>query len=315
MRLLPGVRYENTVDSLGMSFGTSVPNVGGARRDWSNVIVDGVVANEVGASSLMAQQINLDAIAEVQRARSTRTAPSTGARAAVRCRSSARAARSNYHGNLYYYGRNESAQRDGLLRESRRTSRSRATASTPTAPTSAARCPRPTRNSSSSTRMEAPLVSRPGPLRNWTMPTDAEMQGDFSQTLDSQGRLINIKDPLREGACNAVTGGPGCFPGNIIPAEPHQLERPRAAEHAPARQQLRSHVHAGPVQLLDAGERRQPEDEQHRPRRLAADVERQPVLHVQGLVLGPARQRDHRRPEQVGVLQHALPEHGPRRAA
>src|SRR6185295_4300575 len=66
MRLLPGVRYENTVDSLGMSFGTSVPNVGGARRDWSNVITDGVVANEVGASSLMAQQINLDAIAEVR---------------------------------------------------------------------------------------------------------------------------------------------------------------------------------------------------------------------------------------------------------
>ena len=44
------------------------------------------------------------------------------------------------------------------------------------------------------------------------------MQGDFSQTLDSQGRLINIKDPLREGACNAVSGGPACFPGNIIPA-------------------------------------------------------------------------------------------------
>ena len=55
MRLLPGVRYENTVDSLGMSFGTSVPNVGGARRDWSNVIVDGVVSNEVGNSGLMAQ--------------------------------------------------------------------------------------------------------------------------------------------------------------------------------------------------------------------------------------------------------------------
>ena len=66
MRLLPGVRYENTVDSLGMSFGTSVPNVGGARRDWSNVITDGVVSNEVGNSGLMAQQINLDAIAEVR---------------------------------------------------------------------------------------------------------------------------------------------------------------------------------------------------------------------------------------------------------
>ena len=66
MRLLPGVRYENTVDSLGMSFGTSVPNVGGARRDWSNVLVDGVIANEVGNSGLMAQQINLDAVAEVR---------------------------------------------------------------------------------------------------------------------------------------------------------------------------------------------------------------------------------------------------------
>ena len=66
MRLLPGVRYQNTVDSLGMSFGTDVPNVGGARADWSNVIVDGVVANEVGASQLMAQQINLDAISEVR---------------------------------------------------------------------------------------------------------------------------------------------------------------------------------------------------------------------------------------------------------
>ena len=61
-------------------------------------------------------------------------------------------------------------------------------------------------------------MSRPGPVRNWTMPTDREMQGDFSQTLDSQGRLIFIRDPLATGACNAVTGGPACFPGNIIPA-------------------------------------------------------------------------------------------------
>ncbi len=52
------------------------------------------------------------------------------------------------------------------------------------------------------------------------MPTDREMQGDFSQTLDSQGRLINIKDPQREGACNAVTGGPGLLPGQHHPRQP-----------------------------------------------------------------------------------------------
>ena len=38
---------------------------------------------------------------------STPTARSTDAPAAARCRSSARAAASNYHGNLYYYGRHE----------------------------------------------------------------------------------------------------------------------------------------------------------------------------------------------------------------
>ncbi len=106
MRLLPGVRYENTVDSLGMSFGTDVPNVGGARRDWSNVIVDGVVANEVGASGLMAQQINLDAIAEVRVLLNSYRAEygrAGGGQVQIVSKSGSTA----YHGNLYYYGRHE----------------------------------------------------------------------------------------------------------------------------------------------------------------------------------------------------------------
>ena len=217
MRLLPGVRYENTVDSLGMSFGTSVPNVGGARRDWSNVIVDGVVANEVGASSLMAQQINLDAIAEV------------------------RVLLNSYRAEYRPRGRRSGADRQQerhvelprqplLLRPATRALNAtnffvnRANAEKPRYRfnTYGANLGGPVPSGNKKLfffySMEAPLVSRPGPLRNWTMPTEREMQGDFSQTLDSQGRLINIKDPLREGACNAVTGGPGCFPGNVIPA-------------------------------------------------------------------------------------------------
>ena len=47
--------------------------------------------------------------------------------------------------------------------------------------------------------------------------------------------------------------------------------------------------HAGQLQLLDPEEHRQPEDEQHRPDGLAADAERQLLLHVQGLVAGSAR--------------------------
>ena len=61
----------------------------------------------------------------------------------------------------------------------------------------------------------------PGTLQLSTMPTALERAGDFSQTFDSQGRVRWIKDPnlAAQGlACNVNTGGPGCFPDNLIPA-------------------------------------------------------------------------------------------------
>jgi len=216
MRLLPGVRYENTVDSLGMSFGTSVPNVGGARRDWSNVIVDGVVSNEVGNSGLMAQQINLDAISEVRVLLSSYRAE-YGRAGGGQVQIVSKGGSSNYRGNLYYYGRHESLNATNFFVNRARAEKPRYRFNTYGANLGGP-VPRFDKKLFFFYSMEAPLVSRPGPLRNWTMPTDREMQGDFSQTLDSQGRLINIKDPLGEGACNAVAGGPGCFPDNIIPA-------------------------------------------------------------------------------------------------
>jgi hypothetical protein len=216
MRLLPGVRYENTVDSLGMSFGTDVPNVGGARRDWSNVIVDGVVANEVGASNLMAQQINLDAIAEVRVLLNSYRAE-YGRAGGGQVQIVSKGGTSNYHGNLYYYGRNEALNATDFFVNRANAKKPRYRFNTYGANLGGP-FPKLEDKLFFFYSLEAPLVSRPGPLRNWTMPTDREMQGDFSQTLDSQGRLINIKDPQRAGACNAVSGGPGCFPGNIIPA-------------------------------------------------------------------------------------------------
>jgi len=58
----------------------------------------------------------------------------------------------------------------------------------------------------------------PGGLQNSTMPTALERNGDFSQTVAANGNRIWIKDPsLAPLACNANTGGPGCFANNIIP--------------------------------------------------------------------------------------------------
>jgi hypothetical protein len=50
---------------------------------------------------------------------------------------------------------------------------------------------------------------RPQDIRNLTVPTDAEIQGDFSHSLNSSGKLPLINDPLNNKQP---------FPGNIIPA-------------------------------------------------------------------------------------------------
>jgi len=174
MRLLPGVRYENTVDSLGMSFGTSVPNVGGARRDWSNVITDGVVSNEVGNSGLMAQQINLDAIAEVRVLLNSYRAE-YGRAGGGQVQIVSKSGSADYRGNLYYYGRNEALNandffnnRAGIKKPRYRFNTYGANLGGPVPGTG--------KKLLFFYSMEAPLVSRPGPARNWTMPTDREIR-------------------------------------------------------------------------------------------------------------------------------------------
>src|SRR6185503_18697540 len=59
----------------------------------------------------------------------------------------------------------------------------------------------------------------PGTLNLRRMPTALERSGDFSQTVDSSGRRIFLRDPQRTGSCSITTGGDGCFDGGIIPAD------------------------------------------------------------------------------------------------
>jgi hypothetical protein len=220
MRLLPGVRYENTVDSLGMSFGTDVPNVGGSRRDWSNVIVDGVVANEVGASNLMAQQINLDAIAEVKILLNTYRAE-YGRAGGGQVQIVTKSGGSTYRGNLYDYIRHEKLNATNFFLNRQNVDKPRYRFNTFGANLGG---PVPkTGKVFFFYSLERLGVNRPGPLRNWTMPTEAELRGDFSQTLNPAGQLIFIRDPQSGLACSPTTGGPGCFPGNIIP--PNRINR------------------------------------------------------------------------------------------
>ncbi len=49
------------------------------------------------------------------------------------------------------------------------------------------------------------------------VPTALEREGDFSQSFNSSGQLILIRDPLKNAPCTA-TNSAGCFTGNKIPA-------------------------------------------------------------------------------------------------
>ena len=59
----------------------------------------------------------------------------------------------------------------------------------------------------------------PGMLNLRRMPTALERAGDFSQTVDSNGKRIFVRDPERAAGCNVSSGGAGCFGGNVIPAQ------------------------------------------------------------------------------------------------
>ena len=290
MRLLPGVRYESLVDSLGMEFGTLVPNVGGARRDWSNVIIDGVIGNEVGSSERMAQQINLDAIAEVRVLLNSYRAE-FGRSGGGQVQIVSKGGSSIYRGNLYYYGRHENLNANNFFNNRSNIAKPRYRFNTyganiggpvPAVPKE--------KNLFFFYSMEAPLVSRPGPARNWTMPTERERRGDFSETLDSQGRLINIRDPLASGTCNAVSGGTACFPGNIVPTSRINSSGLSLLNMLPMPTNFDRSFTQGQFNHTTQENAENPQAEQHRPDRLAAVEQRQLLLHVQGLVFGSAGQ-------------------------
>jgi len=59
-------------------------------------------------------------------------------------------------------------------------------------------------------------TKNPTPIERWTMPTALERTGDFSKSVDLNGKLITVKDPLTGTA----------FPNNVIPqsrANPYSL--------------------------------------------------------------------------------------------
>src|SRR5258706_4262279 len=220
LRLLPGVHYENDIDAMGDSFGSQLPNIGGQRRTWNQVTVDGLNGNELSGTNRMNSSINLDAIAEVKVLLNPYKAEfghSAGANIEIVSKSGSQ----TYHGSGYWYGRRDAWAAIPWENERAGTPKPKLKIDTPGFNLGG---PVPMLGSKSEKKlfffysMEAPQVQKPGQVRLYRMPTALERRGDFSQTLDANGRLMFIKDPLSPLPCSVTTGGAGCFPGNVIPA-------------------------------------------------------------------------------------------------
>ena len=317
MRLLPGVRYTAPVDSMGGTFGVDMPNVGGLPADWGRVIIDGVVGNEIGNSGMNAQMVNLDAIAEVRLLNNSYRAE-YGQSGGSQLQIVTRGGSSQYHGSGYYYGRHERFNSTEFFR-------ARSQRLQGIDPVSA-QVPIPhlwrQRRRPGSEEQEEPLLL----LLGGSAPGAASAErADVAHAVGARAAGRLLADIRRQGTADqhsrSAQGRPGMQRrdrrARLLRRQRHprvddQLGPPAGDVQADADARVRPADDAGQLQLRHRRSHRHSQAEQRRPDRLAADAERQFLLHDQGLVAGSERRAHHGRAVELAVVLRALQEHGPR---
>jgi hypothetical protein len=209
LSLLPGV-VSGTVYNVpnGPGYGNVAPNIMGHPANWTVATVDGLVSNDAGNAEFFSSP-DLDSLDEAQVQITNYDAEYSGNGGAV-VNLITKAGTNKFHGSGYWYNRNEDYNANNFFNNLQG-------------------LPRPLyRYNTVGGDLGGPIpikslrdrlfffysienwhVTTPNAAGQLTMPTAAERTGDFSQTIDLNGALIPIKDPLNGGAA---------FPGNIVPA-------------------------------------------------------------------------------------------------
>ena len=211
LNLLPGVAPQTEVASLGGQLGPAPPNIAGHRGVAAGVAVDGMASSDPG-NGRHVSPVSIDAIEQIEVTLNNYAAEhgrNTGAQVNIVTKSGSR----DFAGTLAYYVRNEALnannffnKRTGLEKPIYRYNTVTGTLGGPIVIPGVA----DTRDKLFFFYVrEMWDAKEPRSPRFATMPTALERAGDFSQSLDQNGRLITVVDP--------VTGQP--FPGNRIPLE------------------------------------------------------------------------------------------------
>jgi hypothetical protein len=217
LRTVPGVTYQADQDSPGGTYGTSTMSIRGASANMNILAVDGIVSNDMGSPSVFSSSTQEEAIGEVKVILNSYEAEYAGNGGAV-VQVVTKSGTNEWHGNSYWYVRNEDFNandffnnRNSVRRPEYRYNTAGFTLGGPIWVPK--KWNRDKRKLFGFYNLEQ-IESRPsGALSQYTMPTALERQGNFSQTLDTNGKLIPVNDPL-----NKVNGVSQPFPGNIIPS-------------------------------------------------------------------------------------------------
>ena len=211
LRVLPGVTATGDTTSVGGAFGTSTPNISGVRAEMNTVSLDGQVGQDNDLQGFFQSSTSLDAIAEVVILRNNYQAEygrNGGAVVNVITKSGTR----DYKGILGLYVRHEKLNANEHFNIINNQPKPLYRYTTFTGNIGGpVLFPGRSRDSAKLFffySREDWSTKTPGPLRQVTTPTALERTGDFSQSLDTNGRLIVIRDPQ--------PGQP--FPGNVVPA-------------------------------------------------------------------------------------------------
>jgi len=222
-RTIPGVVGGEGASSLGTA---GTPTVNGVNSEYNSATIDGVTGNTRGLSTLDTP-INLDAVQEVTLMGSNYQAQ-YGKTAGGNFNLVTKSGTNQFHGGLYYYFRNEDLNANTyfdkyLNNQPRPRYRYNTIGGTLGGPVFW-----PGRFNSNRDKLfffvsiEYDPTTHPDGLKNYLVPTLAQVNGDFSQTWQqgqSTNKLVYIRDPNAPGSCNSSTGaGGGCFSNNMIPS-------------------------------------------------------------------------------------------------
>ena len=219
LRVLPGVVKDGGGNS---SLGTEgAGTVSGVRESSNAVSIDGVLGNPRGDGNKLDTPLTMDSVSEVKVVLNSYQAEfgqSSGAIINLTTKSGTK----DFHGSAYYYGRNDALNANSWFSnhkgQPRGLYRYNTWGYTIGGP---AYIPKVFNTKKDKlffffSQERWPTKTNSG-YRLFNMPTQAERNGDFSNSYDSSGNKIYVKDPLLNKPCNSKDQS-GCFPGNIIPA-------------------------------------------------------------------------------------------------